>query len=260
MSIQEGVARASAVVCLATLVLAGCSSSSGTSALTVSVASSLQNAMEELQELYTRTHGGAKLTFNFGSSGMLAQQIEHGAPADVFVSAAPKPMDELESQGLLAPGTRRELLRNRIVLITPKASAGLLNFPELTLPAVKLIAIGDPDSVPAGDYGRQVLIAFGIWEQVRPKLVLAKDVRQVLSYVQMGSAEAGIVYATDVRGNDAVQVAATAPENTHLPVIYPVAVLKQSRNVAAARAFETFLAGPQAAAAFARYGFAPPSP
>ncbi len=216
--------------------------------------------MEDLQPVYSLTHAGAKLTFNFGSSGMLAQQIEHGAPADVFLSAAPKPMDELESRGLLAPGTRRELLRNHLVLITPKDRPGRLDFPELTLPRVKLIALGDPDSVPAGDYGRQVLIAFGVWEQVRPKLVLAKDVRQVLSYVQTGNAEAGIVYATDVLGSEAVQVSATAPENTHLPVIYPVAVLKQSRNSSAARAFIAFLAGPQATAAFARRGFVPASP
>ncbi len=115
--------------------------------------------------------------------------------------------------------------------------------------------MGDPGSVPAGEYGRQVLTALGLWDRVQPKLVLAKDVRQVLTYVENGDAGAGIVYATDARESSKVRVAEIAPESSHAPVVYPVAVLKESGHVEAARAFVTFLTSPAARAVFERHGF-----
>jgi molybdate transport system substrate-binding protein len=221
--------------------------------ITVSAAASLQNAMQELAHVYEQQHPDTRVTLNFGSSGMLAQQIEQGAPADVFFSAAPKPMDELASKGLILSGTRHDLLRNEIVLIVPQSGAAPSSFQDLV--KARLIALGDPQSVPAGDYGRQVLTALGLWDAVRPKLVLAKDVRQVLSYVETGNADAGIVYATDARESGKVRVAAIAPQNSHAPVVYPVAVLRESRAPAAARSFVEFLAGEQARAVFEQYGF-----
>jgi molybdate transport system substrate-binding protein len=228
--------------------------------LTISAAASLQNAMEELSRSYEQAHGDIKISLNFGASGMLAQQIEQGAPADVFLSAAAQPMDRLAAKGLILPDTRRDLLRNDLVLIVPKGSATPGSFARLADSAVKLVALGDPGSVPAGDYGRQVLRALGLWEKLQPKLVLAKDVRQVLTYVETGNADAGIVYATDARESPKVRVAEVAPENSHAPVVCPIAVIKDSRHVEAARAFAAFLDGPQARRVFTRYGFTAVSP
>ncbi len=215
--------------------------------------------MERLGPRFERDHPGVKVNFNFGGSGTLARQIEHGAPADVFLSAAAKQMDELAAKGLIENGTRRDLLRNQVVLIAAPGDSGLRSFAELAQPAVKLIALGDPGSVPAGDYGRQVLDSFGLWQAVQRKLVLAKDVRQVLTYVETGNADAGIVYATDARLSTKVRVAATAPESTHAPVVYPIAIVKGAHNPTAARVFLEFLESERAGEVFAGLGFAPAS-
>jgi molybdate transport system substrate-binding protein len=226
--------------------------------LTVSVAASLQNAIAALAPLYQSAHPGVKLAFNYGGSGTLEQQIENGAPADVFISAAPGPMDKLAAAGLIDPATRRDLLRNAIVLIAPKDSAQPASFQDLAAPGIKLIALGDPASVPAGEYGRQVLEHLGLLDAVRPKLVLAKDVRQVLSYVETGNADTGIVYATDARTSQRVRVAEVAPDASHQPVIYPAAAVKASVHAAEARGFLEFLAGAQAGRIFAAQGFSVP--
>jgi molybdate transport system substrate-binding protein len=223
-------------------------------AVIVAVAASLQDAMGQLGPVFEQSHPGVRLRFDFGGSGMLAQQIEGGAPADVFLAAASKPMDELAARGLVWNNTRRDLLRNEIVLIAP-AGSNLQSFAGLAESSVKLIALGEPGSVPAGDYGRQALESMGLWRPIQGKVVLAKDVRQVLTYVETGNADAGIVYATDVAQSEAVRIAAIAPEASHAPVTYPVAVLKDSRNPSAAGAFVTFLEGPQAGTAFRRLGF-----
>jgi molybdate transport system substrate-binding protein len=249
-------------VILIALALAGCTHSTAPhiDTLTVSVAASLQNAMAELAPIFERSQPGVKLAFNFGASGTLEQQIERGAPADVFFSAAPKPMDSLAAKGLIAADTRRDLLRNQIVLIVPKDSQSPMSFRELNDKKVKLVALGNPDSVPAGDYGRQTLQALDLWAAVQSKLVLGKDVRQVLTYVETGNADAGIVYATDAHESGKVRVVETAPEGTHTPVVYPIAVVKDSHNVAAARALVAFLAGKDAGSVFARHGFTAVSP
>jgi molybdate transport system substrate-binding protein len=240
-------------LCLIPFFLAACSHRQA--ALTVSAAASVQDALRATASEYTRLHPtAANVEFNFGASGALAQQIEQGAPVDVFLSAAPQPMDRLAARGLLLGGTRCDLLRNDIVLIVPANHAGI-SFPGLAAAAVKQAALGDPASVPAGDYGRQVLTNFGIWEEVRPKLVLAKDVRQVLAYVATGNVDAGIVYATDARQTSNVQIAAVAPENSHAPVVYPVAIVASTRNAVAARNFLAFLEGPYAREIFTSYGF-----
>jgi molybdate transport system substrate-binding protein len=216
--------------------------------------------MNKLAPAFERGNPAVKLRFNFGGSGTLEQQIERGAPADVFFSAAPKLMDALEGKRLIVPETRRDILRNRIVLIAPRDSTAPASFEGLTASTVKLLALGDPGSVPAGDYGQQVLESLNLWHSVKPKLVLGKDVRQVLTYVETGNAEAGIVYATDATESGKVRIAATAPEGSHTPVIYPAAVIVNSRNQAAARAFVAFLTGSQARDVFTRHGFTMVSP
>ena len=164
---------------------------------------------------------------------------------DVFLSAAPKQMDALETKGLLLEGTRKDLLRNEVVLIVPKDSTlGISSFQDLTRANVKQVALGEPVTVPAGQYAKEVLTSLGIYDAVNSKAILAKDVRQVLTYVETGNVDAGIVYATDAMSSTKVKVVATAPAKSHAPVIYPVAVIKASKNPAAARAFLDFLGKP----------------
>jgi molybdate transport system substrate-binding protein len=193
---------------------------------------------------------------NYGASGTLQLQIEQGAPVDVFLSAAPKQMDALAAKGLLLDGTRKDILRNEVVLVIPaKSTAQIASFQNLARPAVKQIALGEPVTVPAGFYAKQVLTSLGIYKAVNGKAVLAKDVRQVLTYVETGNVDAGIVYSTDALSSSKVKVVATAPENSHDPVIYPAAVIKDSKHPEAARAFLDYLSGSQARAIFQKYGF-----
>lgn len=222
--------------------------------LTISSAASVKDALIEAEHSYRQSHARLDFSNNFGSSGILAAQIEQGAPADIFLSAAAKPMDDLEREGLIAAGTRRNLLLNSLVLIAPRDSR-LQDFQGLIGGSVRLIALGDPQSVPAGEYGRQALVSLHLWERLNAKLVLAKDVRQVLTYVETGNADAGLVYATDVLTSSRARVVAVAPESTHDPIVYPVAAVKGSRNKEVARGFIDYLASPAAQAIFRKHGF-----
>src|SRR5215469_4025683 len=196
--------------------------------LTVSAAISLKDALDEIQGAFQSANSDTTLHFNFGASGTLQHQIEQGAPVDLYISAAPAQMDALASESLLVQGTRKDLLRNAVVLIAPRNRKMIASFQDLIVPGIKVIAIGEPQTVPAGSYAQQVLTYFGLYDKLRPKYVFAKDVRQVLTYVETDNADAGIVYATDARGSNRVSVVATAPEDSHAPVIYPVAVLSTS--------------------------------
>lgn len=239
--------------CLIPLLLANACRSSRQPTLTISTAASLQNAIAEVESAYQREKGDIDFRNNFGSSGTLAQEIAQGAPVDLLISAGTKPVDALEHQGLLAPGTRRDLLRNSLVLIAPPNSQ-LHSFSDLT-GNVRLIALGDPASVPAGQYGQQSLRALHLYDSVQKKIVLCKDVRQVLTYVETGEADAGLVYATDAEVSKRVRVVATAPESAHDPIVYPLAIVNGSRNEQAARDFASFLKSPTARAIFTRHGF-----
>jgi molybdate transport system substrate-binding protein len=223
--------------------------------LTVSAAISLKDVLDEIRTAYITQHPGVALAMNYGASGTLELQIEQGAPVDIFLSASPKQMDDLQSKNLLADGSRRDLLRNAIVLIVPKGSTNVASFQDLLKPSVKHVALGEPSSVPAGQYAQQVLTKMGIAEAVNAKAVFAKDVRQVLTYVETGDADAGIVYSTDAIASGKVRVVAQAPQDSHAPVIYCVAVIKASKNTAAATEFESYLSGPQARAIFQQHGF-----
>jgi molybdate transport system substrate-binding protein len=229
--------------------------------LTVSAAISLKDALDEAKQLYTTANPSVSIAMNYGASGTLQLQIEQGAPVGVFLSAAPKQMDALESKGLVLEGTRKDLLRNEVVLIVPRDSTlGITSFRDLLKPKVKKVALGEPVTVPAGKYAQDVLTSLGIYDQVNAKAVLAKDVRQVLTYVETGDVDAGIVYKTDALSSAKVKVVVQAPADSHSPVIYPVAVIKASKNAAAAKAFEDFLSGPQASAIFRKYGFGVTAP
>lgn len=226
-------------------------------ALNVSAAASLQNAMAEIETSYRQSHPNVDFTNNFGSSGTLAIQIEQGAPADLFLSAAAGPMDELDAHGLLESNSRHNLLRNTLVLIAPP-DFRLADFQGLLGGSVKRVALGDPASVPAGRYGKQTLVALHLFDKLRTKIVLAKDVRQVLTYVETGNADAGLVYSTDALASDKVRVVAEAPENSHDPIVYPVALVKQSGDDSRKQAsgeFEEFLSTPAAQSIFQKHGF-----
>jgi len=163
-------------------------------------------------------------------------------------------MDELEAKGLIVSGTRRNLLRNSLVLIAPLDSR-LRDFQSLADGSIRSIAVGDPASVPAGQYGRQTLIALHLLDKLNSKLVFAKDVRQVLTYVETGNADAGLVYATDTQASGKVRVVATAPDSSHDPIVYPAAVVKGTHSEEAARKFVEYLGSPAARAIFVKHGF-----
>jgi len=228
--------------------------------LLVSAAVSLKDALADVAAAWQHVHPDIEVNYNFGGSGSLELQIEQGAPADVFISAAEDPMDKLAAKGLLQPETRMNLLENRLVLIVPKGRTGITTFVDLTRADVKTVALGDPRSVPAGTYAKELLGELGIYDAVARKAVFGSDVRQVLAYVETASADAGIVYATDAAITSRVQIAAEAPASSRVRVIYPAAVLKQSNQHAAARAFLDFLKTPEAQAIFRKYGFRTAAP
>ena len=223
--------------------------------LLVSAAISLKDSLEQIKATYQLTQPNVSITYNFGASGALQQQIENGAPADIFLAAAQKQMDALQKKGLILTDTRRNLLKNSLVLVVPKNASGITSFHQLTSSKVKKIAVGEPRSVPAGQYAEEVLRNLKIWEQVRPKLVLGNNVRQVLAFVASGNVDAGIVYATDAQVSNQVKQVTTASENLHSPIIYPVAVLEKSKNAAAAREYVQFLSSNSAKSIFQKYGF-----
>jgi molybdate transport system substrate-binding protein len=233
-----------------------------TASITVSAAISLKDALDELGPIFQvqqhRKNGGngTAVTYNYGGSGTLARQIEQGAPVDVFFSAAEKQMDELATQSLIDADSRRDLVGNALVLIAPaQAATNLHSFQDLTGPAVKNIALGETSTVPAGMYAQQTLEHLGLFAALQKKVVYAKDVRAVLTYVETGNADAGLVYQTDANTSKKIRVIAIAPPDSHDPILYPVAVLRDSKNKPAARAFVEFLQGPDARAVFQKYGF-----
>jgi molybdate transport system substrate-binding protein len=226
--------------------------------LLVSAAASLKDALEEIKPPYQQSKPNVNINYNFGASGALQQQIEQGAPADIFISAAKKQVDALEQKGLLVPGTRSILAKNRLVLVVPKNSTGITSLYNLREPRIRRIAIGEPRSVPAGQYAQQVLEKLKIWPQVTGKLVYANNVRQVLAAVESGNADAGLVYVTDARISDKVKVVVAADEKYHSPITYPMAVVKSSKNANAAKEFAQFLSSPQAKAVLKKYGFIVP--
>ena len=249
-----------AIAAIVTVLLVGCGGVARPHAtpITVSAAVSLKDVLDEIAQIYRAQTPDTVIHFNLGASGTLQRQIEEGAPVDVFISASEDQMNSLESKGLLLSGTRRDLVRNTaVVLIVPKGKTGIASFQDLTRPEVKHVAIGEPKTVPAGKYAQEVLTHFHLYEQLKPKFVLASDERQVLTYVSTGNVDAGIVYATDAQTSPEVSVVTTAPEDSHSPVIYPVATLKSSKESAEAKRFLDFLAGEKAQSVFEKYGFKP---
>ena len=235
--------------------LIGCRSASHVE-LTVSVAASLTGTVEQVESGYSKLHPGITFRNNFGSSGMLAQQIEQGAPVDLIFSAGAKPVTELRTKGFIKVGQDHVLLRNHLVLIAP-AGSSLASIQQLSSAQVTRIAMGDPLSVPAGSYAMQTLKSARMDVALKAKFVYAKDVRQVLAYVESGNAEAGFVYATDARSDAKVKVVEMIDDTAHDPIVYPLAVIAQSGHQVEARAFSDYLFSADAATVFAAKGFIP---
>ena len=226
--------------------------------ITVFAAASTTNAITEIANLFEQSQSvGVRLSF--ASSSTLAKQIEKGAPADIFLSANPKWMDYLAVKGAIVTESRIDLLGNRIVLIAPKdSSLGHLTV-DNTLNLAGLLgegrlAMGDPDHVPAGIYGKQALEKLGLWNSLKDRIARAKDVRAALVLVERGETPLGEVYATDAAISSKVKIVGMFPEDSHPPIVYPVAVVADSKSDAAGN-FIKFLQGQEAMAVFEKYGF-----
>ena len=223
--------------------------------LMVSAAASLTDCMNEIKGLYEKEDEAITITCNFAASGALQQQIEQGAPADIFFSAGKKQMQALSDAGLMDDSTITDIVENKVVLITPKDGKKLASFEELA--NAKQIGVGEPETVPVGQYTAEVFENLKLTDTLKDKLVYAKDVREVLSWVETGNVDAGVVYETDAKISDQVEISCTAPEDSHKKVIYPVGVVKESKEADAAKAFVTYLFGNEAKAVFEKYGFSP---
>ena len=247
------------IVLLALLVL-GWAVTAEAQELTLSVAVSMKEATEEIGRVFTKANPGVTLRYNLGASGDLQKQIEAGAPVDVFVSAATRQMDELEAKTLIVSATRRAFARNVLVAIAPADSALDLSRPSALADAkVTRIAIGNPKTVPVGQYAEESLRALGLWDRVRAKLVFAENVRQVLDYVNRGEVEVGFVYATDAATRAGrVKEVFRPGEDTYRPVVYPAAVVVGSRHATLATAFLDLLASREGQTVLRRLGFQPP--
>ncbi|WP_204518418.1 molybdate ABC transporter substrate-binding protein [Brevibacillus fulvus] len=224
--------------------------------LTISAAASLMDALNESKAVFEQKYPGMKLTYNFGGSGKLAQQITQGAPADLFLSASAKDMDRLQAKELLLADSRRDFARNELVLIAPQNSPlSIDSFDQIDPAAVRHFAIGEPASVPAGTYAKQVLQNLKLWEEIQPKLVFSSDVRQVLAYVESGDADVGVIYSSDAVIGKGIKVLATAQSQWHEPIVYPGAVLAASAHPAEAQRFLAFIMSEEGKRILQKYGF-----
>ncbi len=246
------------VVAFAALLLAA--SPASAQDVILSVAVSLKDVTEQLGRDFMAARPGVTLRYNFGASGDLQKQIEAGAPVDVFLSAAQRQMDELERQNLIVASSRRAFARNVLVVIKPADSRlDMTKTADLLDGRVSRIAIGNPKSVPVGQYAEESLRALGVWDRLQPKLVLAENVRQVLDYVARGEVDAGFVYATDAATRtQGVKEAFLPPGDTYRPIVYPGAVVGASRQRSLGQAFLDLLSSQQGRAVLGRFGFQPP--
>ncbi|MGJ7911492.1 molybdate ABC transporter substrate-binding protein [Neobacillus sp. LXY-1] len=222
--------------------------------LTVSAAASLQNALNEIKATFEKEHSNVKVNYNFGASGALQQQISQGAPVDLFFSAAEDKFDKLVQDGLIDKSKGIDLVGNELVLVVPNDSKKEVKaFEDLT--KTDKISIGTPEAVPAGQYAKETLEKLNVWKAIEGKIVYAKDVRQVLTYVETNNVDAGIVYKTDALISHKVKIVATADENSHAPIIYPLGVIKNSSHPKEAQLFYDYLQNETSMKTFKKCGF-----
>lgn len=248
---------------LLVLVLSGCSSNNQANRtdkkdakveLTISAAASLQDSLNDIKASFEKAHPNVQINYNFGASGALQQQISQGAPVDLFFSAAEDKFNLLVQKGDIEKKNSINLVGNDLVLVVPKDnSKGINNFKDVS--RAENISVGTPESVPAGKYAQETFEALNIWNSLQGKVVYAKDVRQVLTYVETGNVDAGVVYKTDALTSKKVKIAATAEDNTHTPIIYPVGVVKETAHPKEAELFLEYLQNQTSIDIFKKYGF-----
>lgn len=246
-------APATGLVLAATLA-AGCGSVEGGERLEVFAAASLRDALTEVAGRY-HARTGIEPVLHFGSSGLLAVQIERGAHADVFFSAGDAEMERLERAGLIEPGSRRELLSNQLVVVVPAGAGSIADPRQLCNEAIRLLALANPGSVPAGRYARRWLESRGLWKDLEERVLPCIDVRAALAAVEHGGADAGLVYRTDAAITGGVEIAYAVPDEQAPGIVYPAAVVAGSARAQAAHAFLEHLRSPEARAVFERHGF-----
>jgi molybdate transport system substrate-binding protein len=231
--------------------------------LTVSAAASLTDALKEIRQAYESRHPDIKLNLNFGASGALQKQIEQGAPADLFLSASVQTMKALVDKHLIDKERQTDLLANELVVVVPAdgnpAVEGVQELRDLAEDAVQNVAIGIPESVPAGNYAKEALENANLWESLQSKTVQAKDVRQVLQYVETGNADAGFVYKTDALTSGKAKIAFAVDPNLYTPIVYPAGVVKETKHPREAEDFYMYLQTKEALDVFVQYGFSVPS-
>lgn len=221
--------------------------------ITLSVAASLKETVTELRDAYVKAHNmkPEQINLNFAGSGTLRQQIEQGAPSSIFISADEKNAKMLADKGLLSEV--KPWVQNTLVLIVPKGKEQGVTFE--TLENVNRVAIGTVDTVPAGTYAKQVFEKLNLWEPLQPKIVYAKDVRAVLTYVSEGAVDAGVVYKTDaLQAKDKVTIVQEAKADWLTPIVYPIGIITKNNNELT-KDFYAYLTGPEGQKVAEKYGF-----
>jgi molybdate transport system substrate-binding protein len=253
---MKKISRSGIALWLLLVCLSGSAAQTDKPAIIVFAAASLTNALQEVGDGFTKD-SSIPVKFSFAASSALARQIENGAPADVFFSADLEWMDYLQTRKLIQAATRRDVLGNQLVLVAPVTSRITLHiapdFPLLAALGNGRLAIGDPDGVPAGRYAHEALTKLGVWDTVADHLARADSVRSALVLVDRGEAPLGIVYQTDALIDKDVRVVDVFPDNTHLPITYPIALATAAK--AGAADFLSYVQGPAAEIIFKRYGF-----
>lgn len=234
----------------------GHESQSTVTTLTVSAAASLQEALDAIAPQFQAIYPTIAIDYNFASSGALQQQIEQGAPVDIFFSAATKQMDALAKKDLILGNSRQNLVANDLVLVAPADSKfTITEIAQLKDANIRHFAVGEFRSVPAGQYAEQMFKNLDLLESLRSKFVFGNNVRSVLAAVESGNAQLGMVYATDAALSSQITVLATAPQDTHAPILYPIATVSGTPHATAAQTFIDFLTTDTAQTIFAEFGF-----
>lgn len=246
------------ITILLTLILASCTNSAddNKTEILVAAASSMTPALTEIATEFEKINKDIQVSFSFGSSGKLAQQIKGGAPVDVFISASSSDMDTLEKENKIESDTRIDITSNTLVVIRQKnGDNSLLNEENPFTSEIDHFAIGNPDTVPAGVYAKEALIKLGEWETLESKFVFGKDVRQVLTFVETGNAEMGIVFTSDAQSSDKVEVISKIDPTLHSSAVYPGAIITATNQPKAASAFLDYMKTPEVQKVLVDYGF-----